>query len=227
MVLKMKKEAKIILLILLLAVVARLLVAQIEQRQEYQSGAEGEDREPNVNCQLTVNIAEPEPTITLTPVPSNIPPTSTPTLTLTPRPTGVNPLAKTCWLSISQTTIGAGEEVTIYYGGDSNCDNQEKARLWLSQRDGLAFDGIEGYVRREYVGEDDNVYYELSNAGKSVISLLSGDYQLHCDMFKTDEGCSPKCSGNLFCDFEGGSYPCLAHGWVDCSTNDNVFLTVE
>lgn len=93
MVLKMKKESKIIVFILLLVVAGRLMVAQIQQKREYQSGAEGEDREVDPDCRLSLNILEPTPTLTPiltntpvstnTPVPTNIPPANTPTPTST------------------------------------------------------------------------------------------------------------------------------------------------
>ena len=129
---------------------------------------------------------------------------------------------KTCSI---QTPQKIGKLYTVNFSGNDRHNGQEPVRLWLetptrSKINKLANSGMERKYGNDY-------YYFLKQTPANghqekvtISGLPAGTYYLHCDLPNQPN----RCSGNPFCNFEGGPDNC--DGWISCSEQDHTNLIV-
>ena len=119
---------------------------------------------------------------------------------------------KTCFISLSTGSITTAGSVTAGSTGTGGSVVQ-----YVSRTD---TDSISGLGQPVWTDSQGHKYYAVT--GSSVGGLTQGTYKFWCN--QNDE--PNKCSGNPFCQYEGGPLTTECDGWVSCSTSDNATLSV-
>lgn len=145
----------------------------------------------------------------------------------TPEPSIPPPLPKkeTCSVS-APPTANAGQPFNINFSALADDTTPRTENLWLERADGQPINPAPAGT----LVQGGNVsYYRLTTcnssisscSGSATIQLPSGSYITHCDSNGKN-----KCSGNPFCDYNGGSIDCSSTGWRDCASDDSQAINI-
>jgi hypothetical protein len=138
-----------------------------------------------------------------------------------------------CTVTTSAGSIEEGTTLNITVRGDANYTANEPVRLFVERTDFGTItpkpDSATPSSTAPYyqVGGCDIVNGAPCEATAQISNLPVGSYKLHCDVPTS----LVKCSGNPWCDYEGGTGDCtgpnpLLPNWVSCSNGDNVNVVV-
>lgn len=140
-------------------------------------------------------------------------------------------LRKTCFVSVSPPSILEGGNLDLSVQGKGNNPDEEIVRLWLEKTDGSRIFSPPSFFEEEF---DKGIYFykvtscvsknsQECESKVSVNTLPVGKYYLYCDLPK--EPPPKKCSGNPFCNYNGGELDCS--GWIPCSSSDHQTFEVK
>lgn len=150
-----------------------------------------------------------------------------------------NTIERSCSISVDskvyEQTGDASRNVVITTTAIANAETA--ARTILKRKDGGQIvpapgNSVESYFGAWYYSFPSNLCNIGVGGGSCEVETLvnlatdlssdADEYTVHCDMPTPAEG---MCSGNPFCDHEGGANAC--DGWISCSDNDNDIFTIS
>lgn len=137
-----------------------------------------------------------------------------------------------CSVSVSQDQ----DRVYVDYNG-VGIDPSNRVRLWINREDGKDFNYEGSNMIRRYEMNNGVIAYQISEDTASAGELggkteyikyrsltKGGKYIIHCDVLGDSE--SNMCSGNPFCDYNGGNDDCSVRGWTHCGPKDSAEFDV-
>lgn len=144
---------------------------------------------------------------------------------------GVKPVPKNCSIAVPAGNFSAGVASSVNLTGSSSLGSSDIVRFWVEKQTGATMSNYSSIVpaATQYIGA--YYYYQITSVAGNLgagpyaksfgLAIPAGKYYLHCDISQ-DPG---KCSGNPFCDYNGGAIACS--GWVACVGQDTVSVCSE